>query len=163
MTLSVLYRGPLSSCNYGCEYCPFAKHHETNEEHAADDVALQRFLSWCETWSSPLSVFFTPWGEAMTQRRYQQALARLTHLPHVQKAAVQTNLSARLDWLDWLDWLDACEPSKLGHLSPGVGHAREVRRSVPRAAPAWHLVFGGRGRLSPVPRGAEGDSRRAAQ
>ncbi len=107
--LSVLYRGPLSSCNYGCTYCPFAKHHETNEEHAADNVALQRFLGWAEAWPhGELAVFFTPWGEALTQRRYQQALARLTHLPHVTKAAVQTNLSAKLDWLD------DCAPEKLG-------------------------------------------------
>ena len=27
--LSLMYRGPLASCNYGCGYCPFAKHHET--------------------------------------------------------------------------------------------------------------------------------------
>ena len=26
---NILYRGPLSSCNYGCEYCPFAKHAES--------------------------------------------------------------------------------------------------------------------------------------
>ena len=25
MNLSILYRGPLSSCNYACGYCPFAK------------------------------------------------------------------------------------------------------------------------------------------
>ena len=25
LNLSILYRGPLSSCNYGCGYCPFAK------------------------------------------------------------------------------------------------------------------------------------------
>lgn len=106
--LSILYRGPLSSCNYGCEYCPFAKKHESDEEHQADARALERFLTWCEAYDKPLRVFFTPWGEALTQRRYQRALARLTRLPHVEKAAVQTNLSARLDWLD------ACEPSKLG-------------------------------------------------
>jgi MoaA/NifB/PqqE/SkfB family radical SAM enzyme len=108
VTLSILYRGPLSSCNYGCEYCPFAKKHETDDEHAVDAAALVRFLDWCEGYGRPLRVFFTPWGEALTQRRYQDALARLTHLPHVEKAAVQTNLSARLDWLD------ACVPPKLG-------------------------------------------------
>jgi hypothetical protein len=108
VSLSILYRGPLSSCNYGCEYCPFAKHHETDAEHARDDQQLQRFLGWCERYSGALNVFFTPWGEALTQRRYQQALARLSQLPHVGKAAVQTNLSARLDWLDEAD------PTKLG-------------------------------------------------
>ena len=40
MKLSILYRGPLSSCNYGCEYCPFAKHTETQAEHDADRAAL---------------------------------------------------------------------------------------------------------------------------
>jgi hypothetical protein len=107
-SLKVLYRGPLSSCNYGCTYCPFAKHHETDEEHAVDARALERFLQWCEARVSPLRVFFTPWGEALTQRRYQEALSRLSKLPHVEKVAIQTNLSARLDFLD------TCEPSKVG-------------------------------------------------
>jgi hypothetical protein len=98
--LSVLYRGPLSSCNYGCAYCPFAKHHESQAEHAADAAALERFLGWAERWGGPLRVFFTPWGEALVQPRYQQALQRLTRMPHVEKAAIQTNLSARLDWVD---------------------------------------------------------------
>jgi sulfatase maturation enzyme AslB (radical SAM superfamily) len=105
--VKLLYRGPLSSCNYGCTYCPFAKHHETDDEHAVDAAKLERFLSWCEGYAKPLDVFFTPWGEALTQRRYQQALARLSHLPHVGRAAVQTNLSAKLDWLDDV------QPSKL--------------------------------------------------
>ncbi|MFO0600595.1 MAG: STM4011 family radical SAM protein [Myxococcaceae bacterium] len=98
--LTVLYRGPLSSCNYGCEYCPFAKHHETNEEHAADGEKLSRFLEWAVGRAhSPLRVFFTPWGEALTQVRYHQAITKLSHTPHVERVAVQTNLSARLDWL----------------------------------------------------------------
>lgn len=106
--LSILYRGPLSSCNYGCAYCPFAKHHESDAEHAADAAALERFLGWCESWGRPLRVFFTPWGEALTQPRYQQALVRLSKAAHVEKVAIQTNLSARLDFLE------ACEPAKVG-------------------------------------------------
>lgn len=106
--LSILYRGPLSSCNYGCAYCPFAKHHETDDEHAADERALTKFLDWCEAWGRPLRVFFTPWGEALVQPRYQAAMARLSKLAHVEKVAIQTNLSARLDWLD------GAEVSKLG-------------------------------------------------
>jgi hypothetical protein len=42
--LTVLYRGPLSSCNYGCEYCPFAKRHETKEQHAHDGDALRQAI-----------------------------------------------------------------------------------------------------------------------
>lgn len=121
MTLSILYRGPLSSCNYGCEYCPFAKKHESDEEHAVDARALERFVRWCEAYGRPLRVFFTPWGEALTQRRYHDALSRLTRLPHVEKAAVQTNLSARLDWLD------TCDVSKLGIWA--TYHPDEVQRA----------------------------------
>jgi MoaA/NifB/PqqE/SkfB family radical SAM enzyme len=109
MNLTLLYRGPLSSCNYGCEYCPFAKHQETDEEHAADGRALERFLVWVEgRREDRIAVFFTPWGEALSRRRYQRALVRLTRLPNVTKAAIQTNLSCRLDWVE------ECDRAKLG-------------------------------------------------
>lgn len=110
MNLTLLYRGPLSSCNYACPYCPFAKHTETDAEHAADAVALERFVRWCEeqTGSHTLSLFFTPWGEALVRQRYQKAIIRLTNLGHVQKVAIQTNLSCRLDWTE------ACDRNKLG-------------------------------------------------
>src|SRR5713226_4375404 len=122
MNLSILYRGPLSSCNYGCEYCPFAKHAETDEEHTADRRALERFLDWVEGRREDcLSVFFTPWGEALIRKRYQQALVRLTRLPHVAKAAIQTNLSCRLDWVE------ACDKSKLGLWT--TFHPAEVPRA----------------------------------
>lgn len=109
MKLTFLYRGPLSSCNYACEYCPFAKHQETDAEHAADAEALERFVAWVEgRTGDQLSVFFTPWGEALIRRRYQRALARLSQLAHVEKVAIQTNLSCRLDWVE------ACDKSRLG-------------------------------------------------
>ena len=109
MNLSILYRGPLSSCNYGCEYCPFAKHTETIAEHEADHRALRRFLAWvAERHDDRISVFFTPWGEALIRKRYQQALVGLTNLPNVAKAAIQTNLSCRLDWVE------ACDKRRLG-------------------------------------------------
>lgn len=101
--LSVLYRGPLSSCNYGCRYCPFAKHTETPEEHAADARALERFVGWVAARGGPTSVLFTPWGEALVRRRYQVAMTRLSLLPQVRKVAIQTNLSGRLDWLTGAD------------------------------------------------------------
>jgi hypothetical protein len=98
MSLSILYRGPLASCNYGCHYCPFAKRTETGRDRERDSLALERFVEWVAARRGPTSVFFTPWGEALIHRRYQQALVRLSHLPHVQRAAIQTNLSGRLDW-----------------------------------------------------------------
>ena len=109
MKLSILYRGPLSSCNYGCTYCPFAKRAETDAQHAVDAAALERFVGWVEAQSDgKISVFFTPWGEALTRSRYQKALQRLTNLPHLRKVAIQTNGSCRYDWTD------GCDKSKLG-------------------------------------------------
>lgn len=101
MKLTLLYRGPLASCNYGCAYCPFAKHAESAEEREADTRALERFIKWVECRTSDrLSVFFTPWGEALIHPRYQEALVRLSHAPHIEKAAIQTNLSGSLEWVE---------------------------------------------------------------
>jgi MoaA/NifB/PqqE/SkfB family radical SAM enzyme len=106
MDLSILYRGPLSSCNYGCEYCPFAKHSETASEHKEDERALNRFVSWVSSCNADnISILFTPWGEALIRKRYQQALMRLTNMPHVRKAVIQTNLSCSLKWVDDCDKL----------------------------------------------------------
>ncbi|HZR41632.1 MAG TPA: STM4011 family radical SAM protein [Ktedonobacteraceae bacterium] len=108
MKLSILYRGPLSSCNYGCDYCPFAKHRETYEEHEHDRRALERFLDWVTSRSQDhIAIFFTPWGEALVRRRYQEAFVRLSALPQVTKVAIQTNLSCRLDWAE------RCDKSKI--------------------------------------------------
>ncbi|MCG8587361.1 MAG: STM4011 family radical SAM protein [Pirellulales bacterium] len=100
--LSILYRGPLSSCNYDCHYCPFAKHHETAAELAEDRRRLERFVNWvCDRPADDrLSVFFTPWGEALTRSWYRDAIVTLSHAPHIEKVAVQTNLSCRLAWLE---------------------------------------------------------------
>jgi hypothetical protein len=100
LDLTILYRGLLSSCNYGCRYCPFAKHREDRAAHTADARALDRFVAWVAGRTADrLAILFTPWGEALIRRRYQHALARLSHLPQVRRVAIQTNLSCRLDWL----------------------------------------------------------------
>jgi len=104
MLYRILYRGPLSSCNYGCPYCPFAKHTETRAEHAHDAVALTRFIERVGDLSPHrFGILFTPWGEALIRRRYQQALIDLTQMPHIERAAIQTNLSCRLDWVEECD------------------------------------------------------------
>jgi MoaA/NifB/PqqE/SkfB family radical SAM enzyme len=109
MNLSILYRGPLSSCNYACGYCPFAKHTETSAELAHDRECLQRFTRFVrQRERDALGVFFTPWGEALVRRWYQDALVELTHMAHVERAAIQTNLSCRLDWVK------DCNAGKLG-------------------------------------------------
>jgi MoaA/NifB/PqqE/SkfB family radical SAM enzyme len=105
LSLSILYRGPLSSCNYGCEYCPFAKHHETAAELAVDRRALERFVAWVadRPTGDRIAILFTPWGEALTRPWYREALVRLSHLVHVERVAIQTNLSVALDWTDRAD------------------------------------------------------------
>ncbi len=95
---SILYRGPLSSCNYACGYCPFAKTRNTAAELAEDARRLMRFVDWVEYQAREIGVLFTPWGEALIHRSYQEALARLTRFPNVRRAAIQTNLSCRLEW-----------------------------------------------------------------
>lgn len=106
MHYTILYRGPLSSCNYGCAYCPFAKRRESRAELDRDRAALERFVDWADQQQHrghQLSVLFTPWGEALPRRWYQRALVRLTRLPHLRRAAIQTNLSCRLDWVSECD------------------------------------------------------------
>ena len=104
MNLSILYRGPLVSCNYACGYCPFAKRRETPPELAHDRACLERFTSWVAGRTrDEIGVLFTPWGEALVRSWYHDALAALTRLPNVVKAAAQTNLSCKLDWVERCD------------------------------------------------------------
>ncbi len=103
--MMILYRGPLASCNYDCPYCPFAKRRDSPEQLRADRSALGRFVDWAT--ENPdghqLSVLFTPWGEGLTRRWYRDAMVTLSHLSHVDRVAIQTNLSCRLDWLAGAD------------------------------------------------------------
>jgi MoaA/NifB/PqqE/SkfB family radical SAM enzyme len=122
MNLSILYRGPLSSCNYACAYCPFAKHQESAAELAADQQALERFVAWVENHAEhTIGVLFTPWGEGLVRRWYQQALVRLSRLDHVRRAVIQTNLSCGLDWVE------ACDKERLALWT--TFHPTEVARA----------------------------------
>ncbi len=100
-TLSFLYRGALASCNYGCSYCPFAKRHENYAALEKDRQQLARFVDWLENRPATdrLSVFFTPWGEALVHKAYRQAMIQLSHQPQIQKVAIQTNLSCHMAWI----------------------------------------------------------------
>jgi hypothetical protein len=87
---------------------------------AHDRACLERFVGWVGTRPDPVGVLFTPWGEALVRRWYQDALADLTRMPHVVKAAIQTNLSCKLDWTD------GCDKAKLALWS--TFHPGEVTR-----------------------------------
>jgi MoaA/NifB/PqqE/SkfB family radical SAM enzyme len=100
MTLSILYRGLLSGCNYDCPYCPFAKRRDTRETLRADARQVERFVTFIQAQKGiSFKIFFTPWGEALIRKHYQQAMVELSHLPNVKKVAIQTNLSCSLDWI----------------------------------------------------------------
>ena len=100
MNLSILYRGPLSSCNYTCNYCPFAKTKNTRKELNKDFDKLTRFIKWVkENNTINFSILFTPWGEALVRGYYQKAIVELSHLENVNKVSIQTNLSCHVSWL----------------------------------------------------------------
>ena len=104
MDLTILYRGPLSSCDYDCPYCPFAKRRDSREQLRADRAALERFVAWAAAQGDDrLSVLFTPWGEGLVRSWYRRAMIELSHLPHVRRVAIQTNLSCRTDWMSDAD------------------------------------------------------------
>ncbi|MFD5433963.1 STM4011 family radical SAM protein [Kitasatospora sp. NPDC091257] len=107
--LTLLYRGPLSSCDYDCPYCPFAKRRDSPGQLRADRAALERFTGWAAGRAGTgdtLSLLFTPWGEGLVRSWYRRALVELSRLPHVRRVAIQTNLSCRTGWLAEAD-LDA--------------------------------------------------------
>ena len=137
--LSLLYRGRLSSCNYDCDYCPFAKTRDTRANLQRDAADLARFVDWAAQQRTALSILFTPWGEGLVRRHYREAMIALSHLPQVQRVAIQTNLCIGLHWLDRVDprsfalWC-TYHPSQVP-LRTFVGrclalHARGIRFSV---------------------------------
>lgn len=96
---SILYRGPLSSCNYACTYCPFAKTRNTRAELKEDADKLASFVQWVEERTDrTFGILFTPWGEALIRKHYKRAMMRLSHMPHVRRVAAQTNLSCSVGW-----------------------------------------------------------------
>ena len=100
MDLTILYRGPLASCDYDCPYCPFAKRRDSREQLRADRAALERFTAWVAAQTGDrISVLFTPWGEGLVRSWYRRAIVELAGLPHVRRVAIQTNLSGRTRWL----------------------------------------------------------------
>jgi len=99
MSLRLLYRGSLRSCNYGCDYCPFVPAAPSPAAVDRDRAALDRFVAWARGQREPLSILFTPAGEALIHPWYRSAVVELSALPQVERVAVQTNLSGDLAWL----------------------------------------------------------------
>jgi hypothetical protein len=166
MNLTMLYRGPLASCDYDCPYCPFAKRRDSREQLHADRTALQRFTSWIGmATEDQFSVLFTPWGEGLVRSWYRDAMIELSHHTHVHRVAIQTNLSCRLGWVQdcdltttafWVTYhpgqvdrarfLARCtELTRLGArhsvgivgLPEHLSHAKELRAALPDTTYLW--------------------------
>jgi hypothetical protein len=148
-SLSLLWRGPLDSCNYGCAYCPFAKRAISSSMLARDRAALTRFVDWVKrTQTHCLRILFTPYGEALIWPAYREALVELSHLSHITQVSIQTNASGPLSFLSdcdlrkvslWISW----HPTEI-ELSPFVEkihalHAQGVQLSVGAVAIPIHL------------------------
>ena len=101
--LSLLYRGKLSSCNYDCDYCPFAKTRDSRATLQRDAADLARFVDWAARQRTTLSILFTPWGEGLVRKHYRDAMIALSHLPQVRRVAIQTTLCIGTRWLDCVD------------------------------------------------------------
>ncbi|MDO5609219.1 MAG: STM4011 family radical SAM protein [Pseudomonadota bacterium] len=172
-SLSVLYRGSLSSCNYACGYCPFAKRENSADEMRRDADELARFVDWCANWPGPLRILFTPWGEALVRAHYRQAMIRLSHLPNVRRVAAQTHLGIATAWLDevnpasfalWCTWhpdqaplpafLRRCDALRQRGLRFSVGmvalreHLDQIERlraALPAEVPVWLNAYDQRG------------------
>lgn len=171
--LTLLYRGSLTSCNYACGYCPFAKRRDTRATLARDAAEVARFVGWVEAREAPTRVLFTPWGEALIRRHYREAMGRLAAMPHVVQVAAQTNLSGPLAWLEdvprdrlslWCTWHPEEVPlqrfldrsTRLAAL--GVRHSvgvvarrehydaiRKLKAVLPDGVPLWLNAYDRRG------------------
>ncbi|MCU6708264.1 STM4011 family radical SAM protein [Paenibacillus sp. J5C_2022] len=105
MKATIYYRGSLTSCNYDCPYCPFSKNKDSAATLAKDKEQLLRFIAWVreqELAGHELYIFFNPYGEGLIHRWYREGMAALSHMPHVRKVVIQTNLSANVNWTDTL-------------------------------------------------------------
>lgn len=101
MRATIYFRGSLTSCNYDCPYCPFSKNKDSAETLAKDREQVRAFVDWVRRQGDAghrLSVFFNPYGEGLIHRWYGAAMTELSHMEHVDKVVIQTNLSAGLGW-----------------------------------------------------------------
>lgn len=106
MDIRILYRGSLKSCNFNCSYCPFAGKKLDRQCLEKDQAGLARFIDFVADSPHYFHILFTPYGEAMVQGYYREAMVTLSRLPRVKKVAIQTNASFSLTADHWLDRLD---------------------------------------------------------
>ncbi len=89
------YRGLLKSCNYTCAYCVFAKQPFRKKEITNDQKRLEDFCDRLKSmpFEQPISLMFTPYGEALIHSYYMETFAMLSKQPNIAKISCQTNFS----------------------------------------------------------------------
>lgn len=92
---NIYFRGLLSSCNYSCSYCCFAKKEPCKTELSKDKECLNKFCEFIDTteFKNAVSIFFTPYGEGLIHDHYVEAIGKLAINPKCRYISFQTNLS----------------------------------------------------------------------
>jgi MoaA/NifB/PqqE/SkfB family radical SAM enzyme len=98
MTWRIIYRSRLSTCNYRCGYCPLPKKPVTAGELRQDAAGLGNFVDWAAGCGHRLEILFAPNGEALIHNHYWHAVSQLSKAENVALVAVQTNLSAPMNF-----------------------------------------------------------------
>lgn len=107
---NIYFRGFLSSCNYTCSYCNFAKRKSSKMELLKDKECLNRFCVFFDTteFRNAVSIFLTPYGEGLIHDYYVEAIGKLAKSRKCKYVSCQTNLSFNInDFLEKLKTLNA--------------------------------------------------------
>ena len=106
---SFTYRGSLKSCNYACNYCPFAKHTSSQEQQKKDEKSWWQFCKQVQNMEEDrISILIAPYGEALIHAYYTEGMASLSKLKQVGKIGCQTNLSIEVgEWIKQLETYNA--------------------------------------------------------
>ena len=104
----IYYRGYSKLCNYKCSYCPFRKksdninrlnRNEIIKELELDKKYLNNFVNFIKNYNfnNQISILFTPYGEALNNQYYYDAIIRLSKIESVENICCQTNLSFNIE------------------------------------------------------------------
>lgn len=94
---NIYFRSFLSSCNYSCSYCVFAK--SSLNDVKKDINCLDKFCNFIQSteFLNKVSVFLTPYGEGLIHNHYIEGIARIALSPKTLYVSCQTNLSFNED------------------------------------------------------------------
>ena len=108
VSCTLLYRGPLSGCNFHCPYCPFARVTDSPQVLREDREALARFHSVAVRAFGAVGTLLHSARGSLARFLVPGVIAALSHPPHIHKVAMQTNLSRHPEWVA------QCHPARIG-------------------------------------------------